>query len=243
MTVEQARGVVTDHPLVHRTRDGAPKDGGLTPRLAERFIEELSALSKPRIVETGSGLSTLVFLALDPGSVITISPAPELHERIRAEATARGIDLTPARFVDDRSEAALPLLALVEGLEIDAAFIDGNHGWPAVFVDFCYLNRMLRPGGLMFVDDVQVYAVAQLVCLLPRAAAALRVRRPRREDGDVPQGRRSPVAPRLADGAVRRHEHPDRIAARPRTSRVRLRVAKDRSSVLRRVLRPRSSTP
>ena len=166
VTVEQARGVVTDHPLVHRTRDGAPKDGGLTPRLAERFIEELSALSKPRIVETGSGLSTLVFLALDPGSVITISPAPELHERIRAEATARGIDLTPARFVDDRSEAALPLLALVEGLEIDAAFIDGNHGWPAVFVDFCYLNRMLRPGGLMFVDDVQVYAVAQLVCLL-----------------------------------------------------------------------------
>jgi len=166
VTVDQARDVVADHPLVHRTRDGEPKDGGLTARMAQRFIDELSALTKPRIVETGSGLSTLVFLALDPESVVTISPAPDLHERIRAEATARGIDVEAARFVDDRSEAALPLLALVEGLEIDAAFIDGNHGWPAVFVDFCYLNRMLRPGGLMFIDDVQVYAVAQLVCLL-----------------------------------------------------------------------------
>ena len=51
-------------------------------------------------------------------------------------------------------------------MELDAGFIDGNHGWPAVFVDFCYLNRMLRPGGLMFIDDVQIFAVAQLVCLL-----------------------------------------------------------------------------
>ncbi len=70
------------------------------------------------------------------------------------------------RFVDDRSETALPLLALVENVEIDAGFIDGNHGWPTVFVDFCYLNRMLRPGGLMFIDDIQIFAVAQLICLL-----------------------------------------------------------------------------
>lgn len=166
MTIEQAEAVIDDHPLLHVDRDGTPKDGGMNRRIGKRFIEELSPLNRPRIAETGTGLSTLVFLGLDPGSVISISPAPELHERVRAEAVARSIDLGPARFVDDRSESALPILALVEGIEIDAAFIDGNHGWPAVFVDFCYLNRMLRPGGLMFIDDVQVFAVAQLVCLL-----------------------------------------------------------------------------
>jgi hypothetical protein len=166
MTIEQVQGILKDRPFLHRDRDGNPKDGGLNRQMGERFIAELSALDRPRIAETGTGLSTLVFLALDPEIVISVSPAPELHERTRAEATARGIDLAPLRFVDDRSETALPLLALVEGVEIDAGFIDGNHGWPAVFVDFCYLNRMLRPGGLMFIDDVQVYAVAQLVCLL-----------------------------------------------------------------------------
>ena len=166
MTIEQANAVIDERPFLHVDRFGEPKDGGLTRRLGDRFIHELSGLDRPRIAETGTGCSTLVFLSLDPGAVITISPAPELHDRTRAEAISRGIDLSPARFVDDRSETALPLLALVEGVELDAAFIDGNHGWPAVFVDFCYLNRMLRPGGLMFIDDVQIYAVAQLVCLL-----------------------------------------------------------------------------
>jgi predicted O-methyltransferase YrrM len=134
--------------------------------MMERFIAELSKVERPRVAETGTGLSTLVFLSLDVGSVVSISPDPELHDRTRRVAEARGIDHEPARFINDRSETALPLLALVEGAEIEVGFIDGNHGWPTVFVDFCYLNRMLRPGGLMFIDDVQLYSVAQLVCLL-----------------------------------------------------------------------------
>ena len=166
MTTEQANAILDEHPFLHTDRHGKPKDGGLNRRMGDRFIEEISVLDRPRIAETGTGLTTLLFLSLDPSVVISISPAPELHERTRAEAAARGIDVRPARFIDDRSETALPLLALVEHVELDVAFIDGNHGWPAVFVDFCYLNRMLRPGGLMFIDDVQVYAVAQLVCLL-----------------------------------------------------------------------------
>jgi len=166
MSIEQAQAILDDHPFVHHDRFGKPKDGGLNRKMGERFIAEISTLERPRIAETGTGLSTMVFLALDPEFVISVSPAPELHERTRAEAVNRGIDVAPLRFVDDRSETALPLLALVESVELDVGFIDGNHGWPAVFVDFCYLNRMLRPGGLMFIDDVQVYAVAQLVCLL-----------------------------------------------------------------------------
>jgi predicted O-methyltransferase YrrM len=166
MTIAQARAVAADRPFLHRTTDGAPKDGGTNRAIAERFISELSKMKKPRILETGTGVSTLLFLSLDPGSVISISPAADLHERTRAEAASRGIDIGPARFVDDRSERALPLLALVEEAKIDAGFIDGDHGWPAVFVDFCYMNLMLNRGGLLFVDDIQIYSVAQLVCLL-----------------------------------------------------------------------------
>lgn len=166
MTIEQARAAAADAPQLHRTRDGAPKGGGMNRAMCERFIAELQNFERPRIVETGSGVSTLVFLALDPSVVISVSPAADLHERVRAEALARGIEVAPLRFVDDRSESALPLLALVEGVEIDAGFIDGNHGWPAVFVDLCYLHRMLGVGGLLFIDDIQLYSIAQLVCFL-----------------------------------------------------------------------------
>ena len=166
MTLEQARRILREQPRLHIRADGTPHTGGLSIPLGDRLIDEIQTMERPRIAETGSGLSTLVFLCLDPSMVISVSPAPELHERVYAAASERGIDTSALRFVNDRSESALPILALVEGVAIDVAFIDGNHGWPAVFVDFCYLNAMLRPGGLMFIDDIQVYAVSQLVGLL-----------------------------------------------------------------------------
>jgi hypothetical protein len=70
------------------------------------------------------------------------------------------------RYISDRSERALPLLALDEEARCEVAFIDGNHGWPSVFVDFCYLNMMMERDAVLFLDDVQVYACAQLMLLL-----------------------------------------------------------------------------
>lgn len=166
MSEDQARAVMRERPALHRGRSGNEKIGGLNSVVGERFIKEISELDGPDICETGSGLSTLMFCALGASSVVSVSPAADLHERTLAEAERRQIDTSGLRFIDDLSERALPLLALVEGHKIDVGFIDGNHGWPAVFVDFCYLNAMLRPGGLLFVDDIQIYAVAQLVGLL-----------------------------------------------------------------------------
>jgi len=40
--------------------------------------------------------------------------------------------------------------------------LDGGHGWPTVFVDFCYLNRMLKKDGLLILDDLQLHSVAEL---------------------------------------------------------------------------------
>jgi hypothetical protein len=46
------------------------------------------------------------------------------------------------------------------------ALIDGGHGWPTVFVDFCYLNVMLRPSGVLVLDDLQLHSVAELARML-----------------------------------------------------------------------------
>ncbi|WNF00893.1 class I SAM-dependent methyltransferase [Streptomyces luomodiensis] len=50
------------------------------------------------------------------------------------------------------SSIALPQL-LTEGLVADAAFVDGSHRFHEVFVDFYYLRKIVRPGGLIVIDD------------------------------------------------------------------------------------------
>ncbi|MBZ9645898.1 class I SAM-dependent methyltransferase [Streptomyces sp. PSKA30] len=50
------------------------------------------------------------------------------------------------------SSIALPQL-LTEGLVADAAFVDGSHRFHEVFVDLYFLRKIVRPGGLIVIDD------------------------------------------------------------------------------------------
>jgi predicted O-methyltransferase YrrM len=60
----------------------------------------------------------------------------------------------------DESQIALPRF-LSEGRHFDLAFIDGNHRFDGVFLDLVYLGRLVRPGGIVFVDDYQLPAIAK----------------------------------------------------------------------------------
>jgi predicted O-methyltransferase YrrM len=50
------------------------------------------------------------------------------------------------------SSFALPRLA-TEGVIADAAFVDGGHRFHEAFVDLFFLSRIVRPGGLVVLDD------------------------------------------------------------------------------------------
>ncbi len=60
------------------------------------------------------------------------------------------------------SQLALPRL-LTEGLVADAAFVDGSHVFHNVFVDLFYLREIVRPGGLLVLDDCEWPSVATAV--------------------------------------------------------------------------------
>jgi predicted O-methyltransferase YrrM len=62
----------------------------------------------------------------------------------------------------ERSQLALPRL-LCAGLVVDAAFVDGSHIFHNVFVDLFYLREMVRPGGLVILDDCEWPSVATAV--------------------------------------------------------------------------------
>ncbi len=159
---------LNDLPLLHSWDGGTTWNTGgfkaehlrqLHDTIADRVGEGAS------FIETGAGNSTLTFLQLSPSRVVSVVPDEELHRRIRTAASERGIDHSPLVFRGERSEIALPKVAAAEETH-DVALIDGGHGWPTVFVDFCYLNMMLRKGSLLLIDDVGIYSVAELTRLL-----------------------------------------------------------------------------
>jgi predicted O-methyltransferase YrrM len=70
-----------------------------------------------------------------------------------------------AGFVEhqpEKSEIVLPRF-LAEGRTFDLGFLDGNHRFEGVFIDLVYLGRLVRAGGIVFVDDFQLPSVARAV--------------------------------------------------------------------------------
>ena len=71
--------------------------------------------------------------------------------QILEEASVRDV----VEFHAEESQIVLPSL-LADGRQFDLAFIDGNHRFEAVFLDLIYSGRLLKEGGIAFVDDVQI---------------------------------------------------------------------------------------
>jgi hypothetical protein len=63
---------------------------------------------------------------------------------------------------EERSEFALPALA-AQGTPIDAAIIDGWHTLDHTLIDLFYVNRMLRTGGTIVLDDTSFPAINRIV--------------------------------------------------------------------------------
>jgi predicted O-methyltransferase YrrM len=64
-------------------------------------------------------------------------------------------------YHDEPSYRALPALEAA-GQRIDFAFVDGWHTFDYVMVDFFYVDRMLRVGGIVVLDDTDYPAIRKL---------------------------------------------------------------------------------
>jgi predicted O-methyltransferase YrrM len=64
---------------------------------------------------------------------------------------AAGLEATSRLVLEPSSQA---LAGLVEqGFTADAAFVDGSHRFHEVFTDLYFLRKIVRPGGIVVVDD------------------------------------------------------------------------------------------
>ena len=156
--------LLAEPPRLHHW-SGRWQVGGIKGALAEAVVFELKRLPGFRVIETGAGLSTLLFLCMSTEPVVSIAPDSGLFDRIAQEARRRGVKADHLEAHVGYSELVLPQL-MGDGRRFNVAFIDGGHGWPTVFVDFCYMNAMLDKSGLLFLDDLQLHSVQQLNLLL-----------------------------------------------------------------------------
>jgi hypothetical protein len=120
----------------------------------------------PAFIETRAGNSTLFFLLHAPSRVVSIAPDPELFERIHTYCAQHGISEAPLTAHNASSQWVLPPLAASGEAPFDFALIDGHHGMSMVFVDFHYLNALVRTGGFIMIDDVHLHSAAELANLL-----------------------------------------------------------------------------
>lgn len=68
-------------------------------------------------------------------------------------------------FIDKPSQLALPELEQRK-VKVDFAFIDGWHTFDHTLVDFFFVDRILRVGGIMILDDTDWPAVKKLVSFI-----------------------------------------------------------------------------
>lgn len=135
-------------PLVHANR-------GVTWGIDERLARFLNATLRPEHVtlETGSGLSTLVFLRAGVARHTAVAPDPDEFAAIREFAAANHLPTHGFTPIVGPSQSVLPTLDLPA---LDVVLIDGDHSFPAPFIDWHYTADRLAVGGLMIVDDIQI---------------------------------------------------------------------------------------
>ena len=65
-------------------------------------------------------------------------------------------------FCQRSSESILPELQQ-QGRKFDFAMVDGTHRFEGVFIDLFYLNNLLAPSSVIFLDDYQIPGVRKAV--------------------------------------------------------------------------------
>lgn len=137
-------------PLVHR--DGT---GEVTSwQLPDDVLRYMAEAVRPgdATLETGEGLSTIV-MAMSGARHTCVSPNVEALSLIQEYCSSNGISFDGVSVLQGMSQEVLPAAELPP---LDLVLIDGCHGFPSPMIDWFYTAQVLKPGGRMVIDDMQL---------------------------------------------------------------------------------------
>ncbi|MEF3695739.1 O-methyltransferase [Desulfolutivibrio sp.] len=143
--------LITQRPPLHRHGDGRKASWGASETVLKFIMDHAGPHSKT--IETGAGHSTIAF-ALSGAEHYAVFPEPYLADTVGDFLDDNGIARDKLHLLNGPSQDILPALK-EDGF--DLVFIDGDHAFPVPFMDWYYLGRRMKPGGLLIIDDTQIW--------------------------------------------------------------------------------------
>lgn len=148
-------------PIIH-TNQGVPSVESRADDSTLRLLDQC-VHSGMKTLETGSGIST-IFFAIKGAQHTCIVPDFQQVTLIKAYCDQHQISTQQLEFILDTSENALPKLPQQE--IYDLALIDGRHAFPNPIIDWYYISRVLKVGGVLVIDDLHIWTSELLVNFL-----------------------------------------------------------------------------
>lgn len=139
-----------ERPQFHGQKQAGKRNYSIQSRVLKWMANNIP--QGANTLETGCGYSTLVLASLSARHTV-ISPFPEEHELIKVWCADREISIDHVDFIASPSQDVVPHLACDR---LDFILIDGDHAFPAPFIDWYYTADKLKVGGYLAVDDTQI---------------------------------------------------------------------------------------
>ena len=160
--------LLSEKPKLHHW-GGQWRDGGLGDHVLRELFELTSSMAHGEtvVLETGAGLSTLVFLAAQPKKLITIAPSQDLKNRIDAEIARFLLNAASHAFYVDRSEVVLPELAKSAEPYLDLALVEAGGQADVDRADRVVLRPTLRAGESRHRDCADVQGLSAVLARVP----------------------------------------------------------------------------
>src|SRR5712692_6759447 len=153
--------LLAQRPMLQRDHLGRPANWAVAEDVARLLDREVGP--RCRTLETGAGVSTVIF-AMKGADHTCVVPDALLVDRIVAFCKDAAIATDTVSFEIGSSEDVLPGL---KPSNLDVVLIDGAHAFPTPFIDWFYSARTgLRDGGMLIVDDTQLWTGRLLVDFL-----------------------------------------------------------------------------
>jgi predicted O-methyltransferase YrrM len=109
-------------------------------------------------LETGAGYSTIALAATVRHHYCCTWGSDEV-ERIREYMSKVNIPDDKVTFIVGPSDDTLPKLQ--PAVKLDFAYVDGCHGYPFPALDWYYINKHLRVGGIVGMDNAELRTVRE----------------------------------------------------------------------------------
>ena len=134
------------------------KAGTMSPALLRKIIHHCGPGPIAHSMETGSGVSTLVFSHISGSH--KVFAVDRGNDSITKVKECRLFNAETVEFIEGPTQVTLPGYQFEHKLQV--ALIDGPHGYPFPDLEYYYIYPNLERHALLIVDDIQIPTIRNM---------------------------------------------------------------------------------